>query len=173
MTGLEFAAIFGSILIFGSLILDRLPKPKKQNHFNFEICDEHVYFRVDTVLEDDFKIGFVNEWDVGRSFELYGSVLPIEGKDKANALPFGDRTGVKIGPVSDWFESSRLGQIKVYERGGCQSFVALPYQIARHVLDDVRRNPDHVVTLGFKRETDKNGKSAFPIFSFELSKPLD
>lgn len=173
MSNWQFSAIIVAIVLFGSMILERLPKPKRHKDFTFELPDDYVTFRIETVLEDDFKVAFIDDWDTGRGFSLYGSVIPRDDEESSDAPVFGKRTGVKIGGTPDWFQSSRIGGIRTYDRGGCECFVALPFHIARDALEEVRRNPDQLVTLGFKRAVGKNGKPAFPIYSFELSEPLD
>jgi hypothetical protein len=173
MSSWQFVAIAVLIAIYGGMILDRLPKPRRLKDFTFELPDDYVTFRIETILEDEFKVAFIDDWETGRGFAIYGSVIPKDGREASDTPAFGNRTGVKIGGTSDWFQTSRIGGIHTYERGGCECFVALPFQIARHALEEVRRDPDQLVTLGFKRVTNKDGKLVFPIFSFELTKPLD
>ena len=161
------------IAFFGAAILDRLPKPKGHKDFTFELPDEYVAFRIDCVIEDDFKVAFVDGWDIGRSFSLYGNVISDDNGKPYDAPMFGKRTGVTIGVISDWFESSRIGGMRVYDSGGCSISVALPFHIACALLEDVRRDPDQLVVIGFKRSVGKNGKPTFPVYGFELRKPMD
>jgi len=172
-TNILLIALAGMVFVFGKTILDSLPKPTNHRGFECEIPDDYVMFRIDTILEDEFKVTFIDDWETGRAFSLYGSVIPSDGQESADAPKFGKRTGVKIGGTSDWFQTSRIGSIRTFEREGCSCYVALPYQIARDALDEVRRDPNQLVTLGYKRVTNKKGKLTFPIFSFELTKPLD
>lgn len=167
-----FALVAIVVYVVGQTILERLPNKPRQ-HFTFELPDDYVTFRIETILEDEFKVTFIDDWETGRAFSLYGSVIPGEGEPSSDAPAFGKRTGVKIGGMPDWFQTSRIGGIRTFERGGCECFVALPYQIARDALNEVRRDPNQLVTLGYKRMTHKDGKVTFPIFSFELTKPLD
>lgn len=171
-TELLLIGVITMIAAYGGLILDRLQKPKSHKNFTFEVCDYYVAIRIETIIEDDFQVAFIDDWEAGRSFSLYGAVMPSEG-ERAGAPEFGARAGVKVGPTANWFEQSRLGGIRFYAKGGGTCYVALPYQIARHVLEDVRRNPNQIVQIGFKKTTGKNGTPAFPIYSFELCEPLD
>lgn len=141
MAGWQFVALAILIVVYGGMVLDRLPKPKRHKDYTFELPDDYVTFRVETILEDEFKVAFIDQWEVGRSFALYGAVIPSDG-EKIDSMPeFGKRTGVKIGAMPDWFQSSRIGGIRTYDRGGCECFVALPYQIARNALEEVRSDP--------------------------------
>jgi hypothetical protein len=172
MTAIDLVVIMGAIVILGIVILERLPKPSRHRDFTFEAPDRQVTFRIETVLEDDFEVTFVDDWQIGRSFSLYGSVVRVDD-EKADDPPFRDRTRVKVGTTPNWFKSSRIGGMRVYEKGGCECFVAFPFQIARNLLEEVRRDPDQLVTLRFNRVIGKDGKVTFPIYSFELSKPFD
>lgn len=166
-----FALVALVVYFVGQAILERLPKPKLD--FTFELPDDYVTFRIETVIEDEFKVAFIDDWEAGRDFSLYGHVINGEDDESPNASIFGQRTSVKIGGAPEWFQTSRIGGIRTYERGGCECFVVLPFQIARNALEEVRRDPDQLVTLGFKRVASKEGKLSFPIYSFELSKSLD
>jgi hypothetical protein len=172
MTTLQLFAIILAIVVFGTLILDRLPKPSRHRDFTFEAPDRQVTFKIETVIEDDFEVTFVDDWQIDRCFSVYGGVVRVDD-EKADDPPFGSRTGVKVGTLPNWFRSSRIGGMRVYEKGGCEPFVAFPFQIARNILEEVRRDPNQLVTLRFNRVVGKDGKVAFPIYSFELSKPFE
>jgi hypothetical protein len=161
------------VVLYGSKILDRLPKPKAQKDFTFELPDQHVAFRVETLLEDDFEISFVDGWNVGRSFSIYGTVLPDDDRNAEGDLDFGNRAGVKIGASPDWFQRSRIGFVHLFPKGGCEMRVALPWQIARQVLEDLRRDADQVVSIGVKKDVGKDGKVTYGIYSFELGIPWE
>jgi hypothetical protein len=172
MTTFEVAIVISAIAILGILILDRLPKPSSHKDFTCEAPDRQVTFKIETLIEDDFEVTFVDDWQIDRCFSLYGTVVSVDD-EKGDNPSFGGRTGVKVGTMPNWFKSSRIGGMRLYENGGCESFVAFPFQIARNILQDVRRDPNHLVTLRFTRVVDKEGKVTFPIYAFELSKPFD
>lgn len=155
---------------FALNVLERLPKPNDQTHFRYEGGDCVVGFKVDACTETDFDISFVDGWGTGRRFMLYGS--PASDEQSHGGLNFGGRTGVHIFPTADWFMSSRIGQIRDFDGRTCESNVYLPYQIARHVLEDVRRKPQYV-RIRFARKTGKDGETTYPIYGLELSDPLD
>jgi hypothetical protein len=155
---------------FGFEILKRLPKPNDHAKFKYEEADYVVGFRVDALTETDFDISFVDGWGVGRNFMLYGQ--PASDEARHAGLNFGTRTGVHIHPTAEWFTSSRVGYIRVYDGGACESHVFLPYQIARHVLEEARHKSQYV-RLSFARKSSKDGRDIYPIYSFELSDPLD
>jgi hypothetical protein len=165
------AGVAGLVLFYGGRILERLPKPKTHKDFTFEVLDHYVAFRVETLIEEDFDISYVDGWNVGRGIGIYGTVLEREDIGKGT-LDFGKRTGVKIGPTSDWFQRSRIGYVLVFSDGGCEMRIGLPWQIARHLLEDLRRDPDQVVRIGIKKSEGKNGKVTYGIYSFELSTPF-
>lgn len=168
--------IAGLVSIYGGMILDRLPKPKRHKDFQFELGDIGVTFRADTLIEHDLEVAYVDDWLVGRSFSIYGPVVRDSEEEKEKIVPdlnFGKRTGVRVTPTADWFQSSRIGYLRSYEKGGCETFIALPHQIANRVLDELRRCPDQFVSLRVKRSITKGGKPVFGVYSFELSTPFD
>lgn len=55
------------------------------NDFTFETPDEDVAFRVDTLIEDKFDVNYVDDWNVGREFSIYG---PVIGTSTANGKPW-------------------------------------------------------------------------------------
>ena len=130
-----------------------------------------VLIRIDNVMEQDFNIEFVNGWAVGRSFSIWGKVLPLD--DVVDGAPdFRERTGINIHPSPDWFQQSQIGYVRSFESGGCESHIVLPYQIAHQLLDDIRRNPKQLAAVGFKKVVTDDGKVDYQIFSFELSEDL-
>lgn len=182
MSNWQFAALALLILIYGGMVLDRLPKAKKHNghssepsheEYIWESPDDYVTFGIETLLEDEFNVAFVDGWNVGRDFALYGAVIPRDDLWKAPLPEFGKRTGVRISAMPAWFQSSRIGGVETYDHGGSECFVELPYQIARHILEDIRNDPHQHVTLGFKRVTGNDGRNTYPIHSFKLTKALD
>ena len=164
--------IFLAILFLAPEILALIRKQRPHSRFKTEFCDFAVLFRVQTVLEGEFEIGYVDDWSVGRSFSVHGAVLPISGN--SDDMPdFGKRTGLYVYPSADWFQDSRLGTVRTFERGGCESRVVLPYQLARQLLEDLRHEPDQIVRIGFKKSVNGKGEVIYPIYSIELSEPLE
>ncbi len=159
-----------AIVYFGTEILARLPRSNRHGSFETNICTDRVYFKIEAVVEKDFEVGYVDGWSVGRSFSLYGSVMPTE-RSAENDLDFGARTGVHVFPSPDWFQKSQIGRVRTFPKGGCESNITLPYQIARHLLEDLRENTNQVASVGFNHETGQDGKPAYTIYSFELSEP--
>lgn len=170
MTTYLLVVLVIAILWFGSKILERLPKTDGPQHVRYETGEHAVGFRVDALTELDFDISYVDGWGTGRRFMLYGP--PASDAEGHGGLDFGKRTGVHVHPTAQWFERSRIGHIRTYESGACESHVYLPYQIARHVLEDLRRGPQYV-TVRFSKRTGKDGEITYPIYGFELSEPLD
>jgi hypothetical protein len=166
------------VTYYGGVILARLPKPKRhddfglRSQFTFEDCNYWLAFRVETIIEDEFRVAYADDWEIGRSFSIFGPVFPLERDHGPRPPKVGGRSGVKIGLGGSWFESSRLGSMRFFENGGSEGFVHLPFQIARQVLDEVRRDPDQLVVLGFN-ESAADVKPKFPVYSFELMKTFD
>ncbi len=161
-----------AVVYFGSEILARIPKQSRHSSFDFETCEYLVLLRLQTVIERDFEVAFVDGWSVGRPFSLHGDVMPIECATD-DGPDFGKRTSLYIYPSSDWFQQSRIGYVRAFEKGGCECRVTLPYQIARHLLEDIRRDANQLVSIRFKKALGKNGETTYPIYSLELSEPLD
>ena len=167
--------LFVAVVWFSGKILERLPKPHNKQNLTMGSCEHFVHFRIDAVTEKDFDVSFVDDWNIGRPFMLYGPLKVDEDNDdeRRGGLEPKERVGVHIYPAARWFERSRIGHIQVYQGGGWECHISLPYQIARHVLEDVRHDPDQFVSIGFAKTTGENGKAAYPIFSFELSEAFD
>lgn len=180
-TNLLLIGVIVVVVWFGGKILERLPKPSKPSKpiqkqgLTMGSCEHFVHFRIDALTENDFNISFVDEWNTGRPFMLYGPLRVDEDNDdeRRGGLEPKERVGVHIYPTERWFDRSEIGYIRVYKGGGWECHISLPYQLARHVLDDVRRDRDQVVSIGFAKATGKNGKVAYPIYDFELSEAYD
>ena len=148
-TNLLLIALGVAVFWFGGRILDRLPRPQNRQALTLGDREHWIHFRLDAVTEKDFEVSFVDDWNTGRPFMLYGPLKVDEDNDdeRRGGLEPKDRVGVHIYPTAQWFERSQIGYIKVYENGGWECHVSLPYQIARHVLEDVRRDPEQLVQL--------------------------
>lgn len=158
------------VAVYGRSILERLPKSHRHQAFKWEPVEFRVDFRIKTLLEDTFDVSYVDGWNVGRSFAIYGPVIQHEDEEKQAVpdLTFGKRTGVRITATADWFDSSRLGTV-LQKKDGCETYIALPYQIANRLLDELRRDPKQVASIGIKKAAGKEGKPRFEVYSFELS----
>ena len=171
----------GQILALLPQILDRLPKPsthelpKSSTHEDRTDDSPHYFarFKIDAVSELSFEVSFADDWATGRPFMLYGPPWDEEDQQLPAEMELKERIGVNIHPTEGWFKRSRIGYIKIYSGGGWEGNVALPYQIARHILDDVRRNPNQIVIIGFSKTTGKDGKVAYPIYGIELAEAFD
>lgn len=168
-----------SVFWFGGKILHRLPKMSdhlpwrtEQDELAGEICDYFALFRIDALTELNFEVSFADEWSTGRPFMLYGPERMDERELPAEMKREG-RFGVHIHPTAHWFKRSRIGYVRVYEGGSWEVHIGLPYQIARQILDDVRRDPNQLVMIGFSKVTDKDGTISYPVYSIELSEPFD
>src|SRR4051794_27187901 len=115
--------IVALVAFFGLKILERIPKPNESFTKRYEDAPYAVGFKVDALTETDFDISFVDGWGTGRQFMLYGA--PASDEANHGGLNFGKRTGVYVHPTADWFKSSRIGGIAVFESGGCESHVYL------------------------------------------------
>jgi hypothetical protein len=162
-----------SVVWFSGQILDRLPKPQKHKDFAFEDYECFVHFRIDALTEKDFEVSFADDWNTGRPFMLYGPLTGDPEDRRFGGLEPKGRLGVHVYPTAQWFKQSRIGNLRAYPKGGIECHVSLPYQIARHVLEDVRREPVQIVSIGFAKTTDKDGETTYPIYSFELSEAFD
>jgi hypothetical protein len=173
VTSLLLIGLIVSVIWFSGQILDRLPKPQKHKDFTFEHYEYFVHFRIDALTEQDFEVSFVDDWNTGRPFMLYGPLAGDPENRRFGGLEPKGRLGVHVHPTARWFERSRIGYLMAYPKGGIECHVWLPYQIARHVLEDVRRELDQIVSIGFAKTTGKDGETTYPIYSFELSEAFD
>jgi hypothetical protein len=158
---------------FGGQILDRLPKPQSHKDFTFGDCKYFVHFRIDALTELDFEVSFADGWNTGRPFMLYGPLAGDPENRRFGGLEPKGRLGVHVYPTAQWFERSRIGYLRATPKGGIECRIWLPYQIAHHVLEDVRREPDQIVSIGFAKTTGKDEEPIYPIYSFQLSEPFN
>lgn len=147
-----FLALAAIIIYCTIYVVARLPKHIQPVSLRYDPPDEYVSFEIYLVSEEDFEIVFVDDWQCGRKFSLHGFVKSNDGQDDKYDSIFGERIHLSIGQREDWFQSCHIGLITEHKKGQPSCYVAFPYQIARHILEDVRRSPKQLVTLGFKRE---------------------
>ena len=165
---LPFLILSYLIVYFGFRIVDRLAYFPSNSGLQGDSPEEFLTVEIDYFHENAFKVWFVDgDWEAGRSFEMSGTVLgkpetPIDG------LQIAERATVRIYTLSGWFDKARIGSVSV--RGNCS--IGLPVQLAAQVLDDLRIDCHQVVTIGFKAVTTANGKPSFPIYLFEVERPL-
>ena len=172
-TTLMTMLLIGVVLVsFGGMVLNRLPQPKVEAKLWYEECEYYVAFKIETVIEEAFEVAFVDRWHIGRSFSISGPTVRYEYDEGPNP-PKITKVGLKILPTPNWFEETRIGGIRFYDSGGVQGSIRLPYQIAQNLLEEIRRNADQLVVLGYKETAREGGKRVDPIYSFELQEPLD
>ena len=178
MSNYQFVGIVLLISFFGGLILSRLPRKALRNEgaffvsnpFTFELIDEYVNFNISEVAEDEFKVEYIDEWSVGICFNLYGP-LTDDKWESSIGLGFGKerKAAIRIFPSPEWFTSSRIGYATVHKTGRSEMFISLPHQIARDLLTELRSNPKQVASVGVKRNTGKEGKTTYGVYSLSLS----
>jgi len=161
-------AIAGAIAV--QTILARLPKQQFTWPVRTALPDDYLLFRIDTVLEDPFKVQYIEEWSLGRDFALYGPILERPNGQIFDVPLTTERTGLSIRLTEGWFDSSTLGHIRIQAKGHAMAYVDLPHQIGARLLDDVRRDQDQRATIGFRRQVNKDGKVTYPICSLEVQK---
>lgn len=164
----QFLALAALIIYCTIYVIERLPKQVEPISLEYETPDEYVKFEIYLVSEEDFEVVFVDNWQCGRTFSLHGLVKSNDGPDEKNSSLFGERIHLRIGQRGDWFQTCHIGLITEHNKGQPSCYVELPYQIAHHVLEDVRRNPKQLVTLGFMREEGGPNK-CHRILSFALT----
>lgn len=172
---LQFATLMAAVF-FGLKILKRLPKSKNDSTYKYECPDVYATLRVDAVSEGEFEISFVDRWNVGRSILVEGTLLLPDDKERLAAVQaafgFRNRIGVRIFPVADWFQDSTFGHVRSFSAMSTEPCVGLPYQLAYQVLNELRRDPDQLISIGVKSARDKRGNQSWTICDFEMDKPL-
>lgn len=51
MTDALLLGLIVAVAVYGGMILDRLPKPKRHKDYTFEACDPRVTFRIEPSLK--------------------------------------------------------------------------------------------------------------------------
>ena len=155
-------------MFFGLTIsqkLGKLPKTDRDPLFVDALADAWIIIAADNIMEEDFKVEYTAGWGVGRAFSVYGQ--PRLSDSWPEELEPSGRVGATIHPSADWFASSRLGYLRTYDGGGVSLHLTIPYQLARHALEDLRRAPGSRVSFGIKREVGNAG-TKWGVYSFEI-----
>ncbi len=166
---IPFVIVGLGIVYYGDKILQRLASLPRTDGFGTQIPDTFLTFRIDDVVEEEFRVRYVDaQWDVGRTFCLYGEIIRQPEGD-FEGLRFEKRAGIKIHSTANWFRKAQIGSLG----GPGGAYISLPYQLARHVLEDVRRDKRQLASIGFNRLVDEKGKVSYPVCHFELIDSLD
>lgn len=168
--------LIGLLLFFGLTILERLPKTSRDSSFAFHLPDEWIALEIDNVMEGDFAVSYIDGWNVGREFAVYGKVLGLKDRERERhieGLALKERMGATIHPSPDWFKGSRLGWLRVSEGIGGEMHLSIPHQLARAALDDLRRNPRQIAKLGIAKVAGKKGGTSYSVVSFDLLERYD
>lgn len=162
--------IIGFLIVYSAnRIIDRLALVPATNGLRCVVPDQYLIVESDSFHEEAFKVWFVDGvWEAGRSFLMQGAVLrgpdnPLEG------LQIRERISIRIYTMSGWFDKARIGWV----RSTSECVIGLPTQLSAQVLEDLRNDCHQIFTIGFTVEADSNGKSTFPIYSFEMEQPSD
>lgn len=154
------------VTFYGGLILDRLPRsspanaPPVRSH-SYETPDDRLWIYIDGMDEEAFEIGCFEDWQAGRSFNLYGQVVCNDEPDKIREP---NRRGyVTIIPENEWPNSSFIGHV-----GGGSIIVRLPHRITNDLLQEFRRNLDQIVILDLKTSTRKDGEKYQGVCRFSM-----
>lgn len=161
-------AIFAAVVFFGTRITNRismLPKPDRDPVFTDALADAWITIEIDNLMESNFSVEYTDGWSVGRSFWVYGK--PVLSENWPSEVRPSERVGAEISPALDSFSSSRLGYLRTYEKGGCSLHITLPFQIARHALEDLRRESGLRASFDIKRE-ERDGQISYGVFGFDI-----
>jgi hypothetical protein len=161
VTNLLILALIATFLLVGKLILERLPKREKTELTHWEKAEyrssEWLDIAIDDVVEDGFSALYIfpiEEWRIGRSFEMHGKVIDCSEEDEAShAKPFSiqERCQVNVISVGEWDDRSRLGS---FDGGSRKFFIRLPHQVASNLLEELRRNPNQTARIKYAEKAD-------------------
>lgn len=162
-----------SVAFVGMLILGRLPRRNSGPSFRYGRPELSLSLQMDALTEQEFEIGYVDDWHVGRSFLIGGLIKESSDpkKQKTTREIFGDRERVvlEIRPQSVWFKSSVIGFLRTYSGPAAEPSINLPYQLAYQLLNELRRDQNQIVSIDFAREITRQGKEVFRVYSIRLA----
>lgn len=162
----------GLLAFFGFKILERLPRSNTDRAFQFMPSDCSLALKVTHFYEKKFEVSYVDGWNVGRSFALEGEILLPEDQEHLikhqEIFGFNSKTTIYVYPTADWFSSSTFGYLRKYTALSSECYVGLPYQLANQAASDLTRNPNQIVTIGVRGETDKTGAKVWRVCAFEF-----
>lgn len=134
--GLAFVAVMGLVLWF---VLERkLPTHTGRAANPKQIKGEEwrLSGTVGAVYEDSFEITFADYWMLGRPFTVNLLSLETEG---LTDVPVDD-IELKVFPTGEGFDSEAFGRCFIGTSYKTAT-MHLPYQVARHLLEDLRGRP--------------------------------
>lgn len=75
---------------------------------------------------------------------------------------------ITICPRSDWFESSIIGEIVKPDKGPVHCVLRLPFQVARAMIEDFKREESQSLTINYNRSVKGNGQVFFPVVGIDF-----
>jgi hypothetical protein len=165
---LPFVIVSFLVVYFGLRILERLTHVPTNAGLSGQSPDHYLCLETDYVYEKRFSVWFVDgKWEAGRAFEMSGKIV-TKPDSQIDGLTFGQRFTVEIYPLAVWFPEARIGWVR---DGKCS--IGLPIELADQLLADIRNEKRQLLSIGFKVDTNKEGKPCFPAYLFEFERPLD
>lgn len=160
------------IVYYGNNILRRLPNSTPGTNLEFVSSDFMIAFEVDTLVEDDFQIEFVDGWQIGRTFSIFGNIVRNDEDQKSEKLKTPNRFSLKFYSIAGWFENSRIGRASLLQSGSWNANIGLPIDVCNALLAEIRNKKFQCFLVGLKRESEKSGKTFVGVYSFSMSESI-
>ena len=173
MTNLILVVLALLVIYFGTQILSELKRPTEVVPLRRDAGEEWEYrHRVQSISieEQAFKVEFIEDWEIGRTFWIYGRSIDAEYENES-PLQLRERVTIEVRPSSKWFEHGGIGYFNQTEGVAGECRVRLPYQIAKQMLDEFRSNPEQILNLGIKAVAGRHGKPHYIVTDLEFGGP--
>lgn len=153
--------------IAGLLLVEKQRQLPPKDGYKFQLPDGYLTVKIQSFWEDDFEVQFVDGWELGRSLGIFGAVSPHDDENPWESEEFNERFSIRVTGFSGSFTSTVIGWIDARHKGEARLY--LPQSTVDRLIDEVRRNKEQLIVMGFKRTAYKSGRPSFPIYSFSMS----
>ena len=168
-TPAPFLIVIGCILFAYNEIQGLLRTQGRSESYNFALPDGYIIIDIDGMAEDEFQFNYIDDWQVGRRFTLYGSSHDIDTNDDGDVRQeFISRASISINPTRNWPQTSVIGRVVLTETGHASCYLSIPYALAWQALQEVRRPVKWTASVGYARKEGKDGVILYQAINFDL-----
>jgi hypothetical protein len=168
-TPAPFLIVIGFILLASNEIIGLLRTQGRSENYEFVLPDRYVVIDVDGFSEDEFQFNYLDDWQIGRGFTIYGSGHDIDATGDENVTrDIIERASIRINPARDWPQTSVIGRVVRTESGFASCYLSIPYALAWQALQEVRRPVNWTASVGFSGKKRKDGTIVYQAINFDL-----
>lgn len=148
------------------LLADKQWHLPPKDGYVFELPDAYLRIQIVSFSETEFEIGFVDGWELGKACHIFGRIDPDDDRNPWELAEFKEKIRVSFRGFSGRFSSTVLGYIDTSHAGEARLY--FPQYTVDRLIDELRRDQNQFIEIGFKRVTDKSGRLSLPIYRFSM-----